>query len=373
MNIVSISHEDRRLQDSLNGCILGMAVGDAVGLVCEGLTPARQRKLYSVIDGPRLIGRRGMISDDTEHICLAAEALIASAGDIELFERQLARGLRGWFLAGPAGIGWATLRSCMMLCVGIPPAQSGVYPAGNGPAMRSAILGAAYGSDPGRLVKLVRACTRITHTDPKAEAGALAVAVAAAVAALQLPHTKIADIYRERWAQAIALTHPDVRSAAAELTTLLERAIGCAQKGQGTADFVASIDTSHTRGISGYIYRTVPAAIHAWLSHPGNVRSAVLEVVHCGGDTDTTGAITGAIVGAGVGREGIPDSWIASLWEWPRNAGWMAELGEQLSDVIDKGLLQQPPSVPFAACLIRNAIFAVIVIGQALRHYLPPY
>jgi len=373
MNIVSISHEGRRLQDSLIGCILGTAVGDAVGLVCEGLTPVRQRRLYGVIDAPQLIGRRGMISDDTEHICLAAEALIASAGDVELFERQLARGLRGWFLAGPAGIGWATLRSCMLLCVGVSPARSGVYSAGNGPAMRSAIFGTAYGSDLGRLVELVRACTRITHTDPKAEAGALAVAVAAAVAALQLPYAEIADIYRERWAQAIALTHPDVRSAAAELTTLLERAIGCVQKGQGTADFVASIDTSHTRGISGYIYRTVPAAIHAWLSHPGNARAAVLEIVHCGGDTDTTGAITGAIVGAGVGRAGIPDDWIASLWEWPHSAEWMAELGEQLSDVVKRGLPQQPPAVPFAACLIRNAIFAVVVIAQALRHFLPPY
>jgi ADP-ribosyl-[dinitrogen reductase] hydrolase len=42
------------------------------------------------------------------------------------------------------------------------------------------------------------------------------------------------------------------------------------------------------RGISGYVYQTVPIAIHAWLSHPENYHNAVLAVIKCGGDTDTT-------------------------------------------------------------------------------------
>src|SRR5205823_1644411 len=51
--------------------------------------------------------------------------------------------------------------------------------AGNGPAMRSALLGVCLGHDPPRLRAFVRASTRLTHTDPRAERGALLVALAA--------------------------------------------------------------------------------------------------------------------------------------------------------------------------------------------------
>lgn len=161
------------------GCLLGTAVGDAVGLVCEGLPRRRQARMYPNLDGPKLLGRRGMVSDDTEHACLVAQALIDSAGEPEAFGRSLAKRLRRWLLALPAGVGWATLRACLKLCVGVPPDKSGVLSAGNGPAMRSALLGVCFGDEPAQLRALVRASTCITHTDARAEAGALAVALAA--------------------------------------------------------------------------------------------------------------------------------------------------------------------------------------------------
>ncbi|MCP4809501.1 MAG: ADP-ribosylglycohydrolase family protein, partial [Proteobacteria bacterium] len=49
----------------------------------------------------------------------------------------------------------------------------------------------------------------------------------------------------------------------------------------------------------GYVYHTVPAVIHAWMAYPEDFRNALLDIIGCGGDTDTTGAILGAIVGAG--------------------------------------------------------------------------
>ena len=55
----------------------------------------------------------------------------------------------------------------------------GGYSAGNGPAMRSPILGVCFGAETERLKHLVCASTRLTHTDPKAEFGAIAVALAA--------------------------------------------------------------------------------------------------------------------------------------------------------------------------------------------------
>lgn len=120
-----------------------------------------------------------MVSDDTEHTCMVAQALIVSGGDIRLFSRSLAWRLRFWLLGLPAGIGLATLRALVKLWLGFPASRSGVFSAGNGPAMRAAIIGAAFGGRPERMRGLARTSTRLTHTDPKAERGALAAHQAA--------------------------------------------------------------------------------------------------------------------------------------------------------------------------------------------------
>src|SRR6186997_3288477 len=92
------------------GCILGTAVGDALGLPCEGLSRRRQRAMFHNIEGHRFVLNRGMISDDTEHTCMTAQALIASGGKPEVFARSFAWRLRFWLLGLPAGVGYATLR-----------------------------------------------------------------------------------------------------------------------------------------------------------------------------------------------------------------------------------------------------------------------
>jgi hypothetical protein len=70
------------LRLAIVGCLLGTAIGDALGLPYEGLTRDRQLVLYPNIDRQRLVFGKGMISDDTEHTCLVAQALIASAGNV---------------------------------------------------------------------------------------------------------------------------------------------------------------------------------------------------------------------------------------------------------------------------------------------------
>ena len=93
--------------DALTGCLLGMAIGDALGLPSEGLSPQRQAKLFPDLDHYHLIGAYGMISDDTEHACMTAHALIQSPNDAQAFGKTLAWQLRLWFLALPAGVGLA--------------------------------------------------------------------------------------------------------------------------------------------------------------------------------------------------------------------------------------------------------------------------
>src|SRR5689334_13508411 len=166
--------------EQITGAILGTAVADALGLPREGLSRRRAQRLFGNAPlGHRFLFGRGMVSDDTEHTCLVGQALLRAPDDPDAFARSLAWRLRLWLLGLPAGTGWATLRAVGKLWLGFPPSRRGVGSAGNGPAMRAALLGTCLGHDRDRLRAYVRASTRLTHTDPRAERGAFLVALAA--------------------------------------------------------------------------------------------------------------------------------------------------------------------------------------------------
>lgn len=348
------------LESAIIGSLLGLAIGDAVGLPGEGLTRRRLQKLYPKLSGPRLLFGKGMVSDDTEHACMTAQALIASAGDVPQFTRALARQLRGWLLCIPAGIGLATLRATLKLCLGVSGDRSGVFSAGNGPAMRSPLLGVCCGHDLERLRGLVRASTRITHTDPKAEYGALAVALAAYTACTfpEATPTAFCRLLRET-----------LEPEAEALLKLVEHAAASAQL--TTVEFANEIGM--TNGVSGYIYHTVPVVLHAWFRYPKDVRTAIQEIIACGGDTDTTGAILGGIVGAGVGAENLPTNWLTDLWEWPRTVVWIRQLGATTAQVMSQGAPQRTLPLSTAGILARNVLFLSVVLLHGFRRLLPPY
>lgn len=361
--------------DAIVDCILGTALGDAVGLPCEGLSPARQRKLFGETGEPALFFGRRMVSDDTEHTLMTAQALAQSRGDVEKFARAFTKRLRVWILCLPAGVGLATLKACLKLCVGVSPQRAGVWSAGNGPAMRSALLGVCFGDDAGKLRQLVRASSRLTHTDPRAEHSAFAVALAAHFAAARPAFTPIE--------YSIALRNA-LGDGAEELCNLVDRAANSVQQAQTTREFATELGLAH--GVSGYVLHTVPVALHAWLSHQDDFRAAVTEIVRCGGDSDSTGAIVGALVGARVGEAGLPADWLQSLAEWPHNVSWMRQLGAALNESLnDEGgensnlrqsILRQSVSLPRAsifAILLRNLFFLSVVLCHGLRRLLPPY
>lgn len=163
---------------------MGTAVGDSLGLLYEGLSAQHQKKLYSNIHSQKFFMGKGLISDDTEHTLMIAHALYLSSGDKEMFSKYLAKSLRKWIISMPLGVGFASLRACLKLLFGFSPKKSGVFSAGNGPAMRSALIGIIYGNDIDKMKSLVGTSTRITHTDPKAEIGALTIAYAAYIASV---------------------------------------------------------------------------------------------------------------------------------------------------------------------------------------------
>ena len=357
MDKVTVSKTRR---ESIIGCLLGTAVGDALGLPAEGLSQQRQRRILGSVEDHRLLFGHGMISDDTEHTILTAQALIVCGDSPDLFLGALAAKLRLWILLVPPGVGFATLRACLKLCLGISPKRSGVLSAGNGPAMRSALLGVCLGNEPEKLSAFVRASARLTHTDPKAEYGALAVALAA-------HHAVQGGSDGIRFAHVLRESLPD-NPDAAELCGLVDRAVASAARGEDTIAFAATLG-GPPRRVTGYVYQTVPVAIHAWLRFPQDYRSAVLGVIDCGGDTDTTAAITGAIVGAGVGEEGIPPSWIDGIAEWPYSVPWVRRLGSRLASEGESDCGAKAPSVLWPALLLRNLFFLVVVVLTVLHYW----
>ena len=348
----------------LAGVILGTAVGDALGLPREGLSRRRARRLFG--DPPlrhAFIGRRGMASDDTEHTCMTAQALLASHGEPHLFGRSLGWRLRGWILAFPAGVGLATARATIKLWLGFGPDCSGVWSAGNGPAMRAAIIGVYAREDITRLVQLVKVSTRLTHTDPAAENGALAVALAAGFGA----GAGVDGINPDEYLCAV---RPHL--AGTPMMGLLEAVASRVSAGTLLGEYLQ--DAGLAGGISGYINHTVPAAIFCWLKWPGDFREAVEQIIVAGGDTDTTGAIVGALIGATAGPQAIPRDWLDSLFEWPRTVTWMKRLAEALADDIGpeprKG---RPLRLFWPGLLVRNIFFLLVVFMHGLRRALPPY
>lgn len=336
------------------GVILGTAMGDALGLPYEGLPPRRVPRLLPFPLRPRFLAGRAMVSDDTEHTIMVAQSLLACPADERAFARDLAWRLRGWLLAAPAGVGLATLRAGIKLMVGFSPEHSGVWSAGNGPAMRAAVLGVCLGSDSARLRAYVRASTRLTHTDPRAEHGALAVALAAHHAAtrgsgdcLGFVRDAMRDVDSPEWREA------------------MDQAEGLAR---GCIDLPAD-----GKGVSGYVYRTVPAAVGAWLRHPRDFREVVGQCVRWGGDTDTVGAIAGALAGTALGEEEIPAEWLASLWEWPRGLAWMRDLADRLQETFSRGARPGPLPMRWPLVPVRNGLFACVVLAHGFRRLLPPW
>lgn len=344
-------------------CILGTAVGDALGLACEGLSRDRQRRWFPSLDGYHLLFGKGLCSDDTEHTCMIAQSILVSGGDEELFASDFAWRLRWWLAGLPAGIGLATLRSIVKLWLFVPQGWRGVHSAGNGPAMRSALLGVCFADDEAKLIALNRIATRLTHTDPKAECGALAIALAARCSM----RGQGFDIYLADLAR---LTAPH-GAAGAELVDLARRAHASAAAGEPTAVFVQSLGCG--KGVSGYMYHSVPGVLHAWFSHPRDYAQAVTAIIRCGGDTDTTAAMLGAIVGAGVGRSGIPQPWLADLVEWPRTVLWMEGLAMEAARAAQSGKPGTARPLSIAGLVLRNAGFFLLVLAHGLRRLLPPY
>lgn len=333
------------------GSLLGTAVGDALGLSYEGMSKRRVCAFGEIRH--RFFFGRGMFSDDTEHTLMLAAAMYSHRDDVNAFRRSFAWKLRWWLLGLPAGVGLSTAKAILRLWLGFPPTKSGVRSAGNGAAMRSAIVGVFRADDELKRHEFALAACRVTHTDPRAEESGLLVAEAAALAAKRIPTVEALNCLRSFVTSEIMKEHFEV----------LEQALS---ENNSVSEFARRIACGH--GVSGFAPNTVAVALFSWLRHRGDFETAVRSVIECGGDTDTVAAITGGICGAEVGENGIPSDWIAAICDWPRSVAHLRDVAAALADAS-----KPMPRVFWPLVLLRNVVFLAIVLLHGFRRLLPPY
>jgi ADP-ribosyl-[dinitrogen reductase] hydrolase len=286
-----------RREASLYGALVGCAVGDALGIAYENLSPRRVLRLFPDPTRYHLLPSVGLISDDAEQAMMTLRALACSGGAPERFLGVLATELRVWLATLPAGIGLSTARAGIRLWLGVSLQRSGVRSAGNAPALRGAILGVAFADNPQRRETLTRLATRITHTDPKAEAGALFCADLAALATQSAGAPLPADALRQRVDACPAELREPLRAALASVDAgqsteavrssrraggAVCRATSCIRQRLRCTHGSASPTISCKRRLSSFAVGATPTAPpRCWASGWGRIEASRLCPTHC--------------------------------------------------------------------------------------------
>jgi ADP-ribosylglycohydrolase len=308
------------LHSRYRGCLLGGAVGDALGGSIEFLTLAEIRRRHGLAGVTGYVpgyGRNGAMTDDTQMTLFTAEGLLrdqqqppAARDAPAAIWRAYRRWLRTQSESPPAGgqaDGWLTAHdflhherapgnTCLSaVAAGTPGSMT--RPAngskGCGGVMRVAPVGLA-GQDPFMLGCQAAA---LTHGHPTGY-------LAAGALALMISQLALGRSLGQAVAAAIATLKeiPD----AGQVVDALAAAVRAAEQGPLSADSVALLG-------EGWIAEEALAiATHCALT-AGTFRSGVLHAVNHGGDSDSTGAICGNLLGASAGAEAIDHDLLAQL------------------------------------------------------------
>ena len=348
--------------DCVHGCLAGGALGDSLGLPYEGLTSQRGFRLFGEPFPNRLFFGYGLVSDDTEHACLTAISLIASQGQVDRFRNELASCLKVWFLCLPPATGIATAKACIRLMLGVNPKHSGVWSAGNGPAMRAAVIGCSFED-----VELVRSLTHVssvlTHRDRRASDGAFLIAIAANWCRFH-PASDSKSFFD------FVGKHGGVPAdkSFAQKFFLLSQSL---ESGEDTSDFASAIGMPN--GVTGFVVPTVLVALHAWLSNIDSFSDVVLACIRCGGDTDTVASIAGSLSGAYLGFERLPDRLGDRIIDYPFSYPRLLSLSAGLVDLESSCSSERWLGLRWALMPFRNGGLLIIVFLHVIRRLVPPY
>jgi len=301
------------------GALLGLAVGDALGMPTQLLSRAEVRARFGPVvtgfvaaapDHPIAAGLpAGSVTDDTEQALLLARALVAGRGRLDPVE--WARSLAGWeadlVRRGSADLlGPSTRAALAAIAAGTPPEEAGARGHTNGAAMRIAPVGVAIPPGP-RLAPAVAGVSRVTHGTDVALAGATAVAAAVSTGVEGGEVAAALEAAIEAAPQGAALGRP---TGAPALAPLLARAAGLGRDLQHAAaagDLGAVADAVAAGTGSGVaVTESVPAAVAVLAALPGDPWAACRVAASLGDDSDTVAAMVGAVAGACHGADALP-------------------------------------------------------------------
>ncbi|MGY1456542.1 ADP-ribosylglycohydrolase family protein [Streptomyces sp. SS8] len=348
--------EQQDFRSRVRGCLLGGAIGDALGAGVEFDSLDAIRAAHGpqgVTDYVPAYGRRGAVTDDTQMTLFTVDGLIRAhvrrdtgawhpPTDVHAAYLRWAATQRDW---GPderrTEDGWlarqewlysrrAPGRACL---TGLADSRMGTLEApknpdskGCGTVMRSAPFGLLVGWEPQLVFQLAVECAAQTHGHPTGclAAGAFAVIVHAVARGESL------DAAVQR-----ALAHLAAHSGHEETTDALKHALGAVRQGLPTAERVESLGEGWTaeEALAMGVYCALVAE---------DVRHGLLLAVNHGGDSDSTGSVCGNLLGVMHGETALPPDWVAGL----EGRATILELADDFAMEMTQGPALHGPATP---------------------------
>lgn len=326
------------LYDKVLGCLIGVGIGDAMGMPTEFLTPEQIKEHYGEVrtfqKTPEWHPLRelpaGSMTDDTEQTLAVAQVIIENP---DFRASDIARGLLKWSenmdLSSLDRMGPNTNYALRRLREGADPYQTGLRGNTNGAAMRIAPVGCIHAGRPENVLDdVIEACAP-THLTDIAIAGA--AAVARAIAEAFKPHTNLervidamfvgADEGTKRAKEAIAVATegrvPWEVMAAQINPSLVDRmhwALDIVEKAKGSPAERRDV-LARAVGTGVHMIETIPFVVGVLTIAEGEPFEAIVLSANAGGDTDSLASIAGAIAGALHGSSAFPAALVEQFEE----------------------------------------------------------
>ncbi len=287
------------LIDRYRGCMVGLAVGDAVGTTLEFKAPGTFTPISDMVGGGKFDLRAGEWTDDTAMTLCLAESLVESKGmnaddQMGRFDRWFRRGHLS--ATGTCVSIGSTVRQALETYErsGNPFAgPTNDANSGTGSLMRIAPIALYFANDPAAALAHAVDASRTTHGS-RASVDACRYFTGLLIGALQGKSRD--ELLAPRFTPV-----PD-----AWTTAPLDERIDAVAAGSFRGKMPPAI-----RG-DGYVVHALEAVLWAF-ERAKDFRDGLLQVVNLGDDADTTGCIYGALAGAHFGVDAIPERWRSKL------------------------------------------------------------
>ena len=376
------------------GALAGLALGDALGMPTQAMSPEQIRAVYGRITGlvdgdasqPYAPGMpAGSVTDDTEQALLVASLLVrgrgSSSGRVALDAGEFAHALLAWEdsmiergsldLLGPS-----TKAALERVRAGEDPLTVGGTGTTNGAAMRVTPIGIAMSTaDPEAFADAVWSSCQVTHATRQGFQSAALVAAAVSMG-IDAAHSTTPDLRSLLWKAVTYVDSLPERGAWTpdpDVVTATRRAMQLVAN-PASSSLECLIEQVGTSVASA---QAIPMAFALLARDPSP--QALLDAANIGGDTDTIGAIAGAILGAVLGFEvfvgrGLAQVELASHLDLPSVALELLELraahepaASALTSPETEGASEADvPEVPAPASSSDPGAGRVVLMGQIL-------